>query len=221
MATPWFGPAGGPGGGPAGAMDKPEISDALPNDFVGFWVLHQGNWLRYAVDRLGSRPDAEDVLHETMIALYGRWESVLRHSSPPEALAFTVLRGKVIDKQRQRCRSREVLTDFTASDALHGVDLASSAGDPGETVPSDADLSAALARMPERRQTCAVLCLVLGLTAREAAGYLGITVSAVRSHIHEARKDLAADLLYPLESPPPAPTARRAAPAAPAVEETP
>ena len=44
--------------------------------------------------------------------------------------------------------------------------------------------------MPPRRRTCAVMCLVLGLTVHEVALALRIADGTVRKHLEEARRDL-------------------------------
>lgn len=46
----------------------------------------------------------------------------------------------------------------------------------------------ALAAMPPRRRTCAVMCLVVGLPVREAAAVLGVADGTVRKHLEEARR---------------------------------
>jgi RNA polymerase sigma factor (sigma-70 family) len=50
----------------------------------------------------------------------------------------------------------------------------------------------ALAAMPPRRRSCAVMCLVLGLSVHDAAVALRIADGTVRKHLEEARGDLRA-----------------------------
>jgi RNA polymerase sigma factor (sigma-70 family) len=50
----------------------------------------------------------------------------------------------------------------------------------------------ALAAMPPRRRSCAVMCLVLGLSVHDAGAALRIADGTVRKHLEEARADLRA-----------------------------
>ena len=51
-------------------------------------------------------------------------------------------------------------------------------------------VAATIAAMPSRRRACAVMCLVVGLSTRDAASALGMAEGTVRKHLSEARNDL-------------------------------
>jgi RNA polymerase sigma factor (sigma-70 family) len=55
-------------------------------------------------------------------------------------------------------------------------------------------LSSAFDRLPRRQRAIAVLRLYLGLSEAETADVLGISVGAVKSQLHEARRQLALSL---------------------------
>jgi DNA-directed RNA polymerase specialized sigma24 family protein len=51
-------------------------------------------------------------------------------------------------------------------------------------------IEATLEKMPDARRRCAILCLVVGLSTKEAAAALHIAESTVRKQIERARVDL-------------------------------
>jgi DNA-directed RNA polymerase specialized sigma24 family protein len=53
---------------------------------------------------------------------------------------------------------------------------------------------AAIAAMPPRRRACAVMCLMSGLSTKEAAHSLGIAEGTVRKQLELARASLRAQL---------------------------
>jgi RNA polymerase sigma factor (sigma-70 family) len=55
-------------------------------------------------------------------------------------------------------------------------------------------LSSAFDRLPQRQRAIAVLRLYLGLSEAETADVLGISVGAVKSQLHQARRQLAQSL---------------------------
>ncbi|MGC0415910.1 sigma factor [Embleya sp. AB8] len=163
-----------------------------PLDFVQFCREHRQTLTDHAWKSLGCAHDADEAVADVLLALSRRWPEILRHPSPPLALAFGILRRRVVDIRRRRGRTPEVLIDFTAPGA---PDIACpGADDPATLVPHLDALDRAIASMPIKRATCARLHLVMQLPLQDVADYLGVTISTVRSHVHAARKQLATAL---------------------------
>ncbi|MFE3205272.1 sigma factor [Embleya sp. NPDC059237] len=163
-----------------------------PADFVRFCREHQQTLIDHAWKSLGCAHDADEAVADVLLALSRRWAEIVRHPSPPLALAFGILRRRVVDIRRRRGRTPEVLFDFTAPGA---PDVASTGnGDPAAVVPHLDILDRTIAAMPVKRATCARLHLVMQLPLQDVADYLGVTISTVRSHVHAARKQLATAL---------------------------
>ncbi|MFI1379370.1 sigma-70 family RNA polymerase sigma factor [Embleya sp. NPDC020886] len=180
-----------------------------PADFVRFYREHQQALTDHAWKHLGCPHDADEAVADVLLALSRRWSEIVRHPGPPLALAYEILRRRVVDIRRRRGRSPEVPIDFTAPGA---PDVASTtASDPAALVPHLDTLDRTIAAMPAKRATCARLHLVMQLPLQDVADYLGVTISTVRSHVHAARKQLAnalgrAEHHASAEATPPTPT---------------
>ncbi|MYW05873.1 sigma-70 family RNA polymerase sigma factor, partial [Streptomyces sp. SID3343] len=167
------------------------VRDA-PGDFVRFCRDHQQALTNHAWKHLDSAQDAEEAVADVLLVLSRGWNEIVRHASPPRALAYKILRRRIVDIRRRRGRAPEILTDFTAPGA---PDIAAATtADPGVLVPQLDVLDRTIAAMPARRATCARLHLVMQLPLQDVADYLGVTISTVRSHVHAARKQLATAL---------------------------
>ncbi|MFJ8746680.1 RNA polymerase sigma factor [Embleya sp. NPDC127516] len=191
---------------PAPPVPTPRPADLRPSDpfanperpdFAEFARAQQPALTRYARQRLRSSHDADDVVSEAMLSLYTRWNS-LDHTNPPRALAFRVLQGKIVDWRRRRYIRSEVYVDYTAPDAPDVEAIGHALGDPAAFVPERTTLEdivvGAIAAMPSKRAACARLHLVMQIPVPDVADYLGVTISTVRSHVHTARRQLAAVL---------------------------
>ncbi|MEU0936779.1 RNA polymerase sigma factor [Embleya sp. NPDC005971] len=176
------------------ADEGPRLPVELPwaDEFVDFARAYRPTLTSLARRRLGSlHQDAEDVVSEVMLAMCVRWNLLVQHPSPPQALAYRMLKGKAVDWQRRAVHRREVSVDFTAPSAPTGARV-DTAGDPATFVPDLHTVHRAISLMPRKRGVCAWLHLVVGVPTAEVADYLGITISTVRSHIHAARRELTA-----------------------------
>lgn len=130
---------------------------------------------RYAVARVGSPADAEDVVAETFLSALRalprfRWRGV-----PFEAWLFRIAASKVVDLGRRRQRSTVPL------DA--GMDRSDDASDPGARltrIEQQAELAAALDRLPAGQRDVLVLRFLLGHTVQEVARAMDRTEGAVK-----------------------------------------
>jgi len=169
--------SGGPG------LDAPEIAgppstdpsivDGSDDGFVAIYKEHYPRLVR-ALELAGAdRETAQDAAQEAFARTLGRWQRVRRGTNP----AGYVYRVGFRLSRRDRHR-----------------DLPGGAGptspDPATEVALTLDIEGALRAMPAAQRQCAVLCLAVGLSTKDAARALGIAESTVRKQIERARRDL-------------------------------
>lgn len=151
--------------------------DDATREFVALYEVHYPRLVR-ALELSGARrAEAEDIAQEAFARTYGHWRRVRTGTNPP-GYAYTVA---------FRLARRRVPETVLLGDEKPAPDVA------GEAV-ANVVVHDALARMPPRRRTCAVLCLLGGLTPAEAGAALGIEASTVRKQLEHARAELAAQL---------------------------
>lgn len=150
-------------------------------DFVDCYRAHYPRLVRALRLAGADAQAAEDAAQEAFARTLVHWPRVKRGPNPT---GYVYTAGFRLLARAQR-------------KAFRNYDAIASTGPPDPTASaasSSVALEAALAAMPRRRRECAVLCLVVGLPAREAAAALGIADGTVRRHLDEARRDLAAVL---------------------------
>lgn len=140
-----------------------------------------------AMEYCDSLDDAEDVVQEAFRrALLGRdsFDSGRRF----EPWFFTIVRNTA----RNAAKSRRIRTHDELP-AGQESDL------PGPEEEADRrelqhQLSQAIDQLPAMQQTCFRLCLIEGLSSREAAAATGLAESTVRVHVMRARQALQVQL---------------------------
>ncbi|MGH9291354.1 MAG: RNA polymerase sigma factor [Acidimicrobiales bacterium] len=146
----------------------------VDRDFADVYEAHYSRVVR-ALELGGlNRHDADDVAQEAFARTLGRWGRVRGGTNPPGYVyktAFHLARRRV---------PREVPL---VAEVAAPLDVAA---DTTTLVAAEQ----ALAAMPPRRRSAAVLCLVLGLSTREAARSLGIAEGTVRKQVELARRSL-------------------------------
>lgn len=138
---------------------------------------------RFALSILRSPHLAEDVLQETMLAV---WKSAAKFQGRSKLRtwilgitrnqAYNLLRG---EKKGQRMPSE---------------DASAKVSDPTGSMHRDLAVQDALHALPEQQREVMHLVFYENLTVREAAGLLGIPTGTVKSRMHHARLNLAKEL---------------------------
>lgn len=171
-------------------LPRPEIGSALSQtvdiaadegavaapDFIEVYEAHYPRLVR-ALEISGlDRASAEDVAQEAFARTFGHWRRVRLGTNPP-GYAYRVgfrLAGRTFRRE-----------DSMISEPASSGDLA------GQVATREA-VESALAAMPPRRRSCAVMCLMSGFTTKEAARSLGIAEGTVRKQLELARGTLRA-----------------------------
>ena len=133
--------------------------------------------VRLAHKLLGDRAGAEDVAAEALARAYARWSKV---GGLPyrDGWVLKVATNLCIDRMRRRVPD---VSPGTAGDFEDAVDLRLA-------------LNAALVRLAPRQRQAITLHYLGGLSDREVAQALGISLGSVKTHIHRGLKTLRAGL---------------------------
>lgn len=172
------------------------------DDEVGFSELferHRHGVHAFLRGRLGDPEAARDLLQETFLRLWRRYDEVAAlDDGRQRAWLYTVARNLVVDRYRSDATRRNTVT------ALAGeAELGGEAGLGVETTDLDERvhlreqvdrLDAAIARLPEDQRVVLTMTAVAGMSSREIGDALDLPAGTVRSRLHQARTRLAATL---------------------------
>lgn len=154
------------------------------SDFAELYGLHYARVVR-ALELGGlARPAAEDVAQEAFARTLGHWKRV-RLGTNPAGYVYTVA-----FRLTRRRLGRNDAVPVADPGALVGGEPGLPLQDVSGEATARAAAEAALRRMPVRRRSCAVLCLVVGLSPKEAAASLRIAEGTVRKQLEQARRAL-------------------------------
>ncbi|WP_331739988.1 sigma-70 family RNA polymerase sigma factor (plasmid) [Streptomyces goshikiensis] len=157
----------------------------LPWELSAFHDAHRLDFIQYARIKHVPHEDAEDVVSKAFLTLYQAGQSFLT-ASKPQAFAFKVLKDTIADHFRRSDRRprTQALTDE--------VERPRSVDGSIDDVICRTDVERALDSLPPRQADCLRLSLLLELPRQQIAQYLGISPSAVSSHLSEGRRELQA-----------------------------
>lgn len=153
------------------------MSDVERTRFEALFTQHYAAVVRYAVRRVG-RESAEEIVAETFLVAWRRLDQV-----PDIALPwlYGTARRLVANELRRRARARRLGERVEANGSV-------TADDPGELVPQQLYLQAALAALSERDREVLRLAEWEQLTPAEGALVMGCTTAAFKVRLHRARR---------------------------------
>ncbi len=146
-----------------------------------FYERHSPGVFRFALARLGDGHAAEDVLQETMLAVW-RGAAGFRGESRVDTWLFGICRRKIADQVRRR--SLEARED--GSGAAAGESLRDSVADPG----TDLEFWWAMAKLRPEERELILLAFHQGYGQKEVAEILGVPLGTVKSRLHTVRRKL-------------------------------
>ena len=152
-----------------------------PTAFEGFFAAERVRLQRALYLLTGSREEAEEVLQESFIAIWERWDRVGLMDDPTGYLYRTAL-NRYRSKLRRAGRAARKAVGQT-----RGVDGFAEADDRLE-------IGRALTQLSRRRREAIVLTALLGYTSADAARLMGVADSTVRRFASDARNELRATL---------------------------
>jgi RNA polymerase sigma factor (sigma-70 family) len=121
--------------------------------------------------------EAEEIMQDTFVSVWERWDRVGVMESPAGYLYRTAL-------NRFRSRARRAVR------ATRKVVGAAEAGDAFAAADERDAIARALARLPDRQRAAVVLVELLGYGSDEAGEILGVKAVTVRSLASQARSTL-------------------------------
>lgn len=165
------------------ALDDSALLNSIAEGSRGamraFYDRHATRIFRFALARLGDRQVAEDVVQETMLAVW-RGAGGFRGESRVDTWLFGIAHNKIREQARKRRVPRTA---------------AGESSEPGPTGVSAPDTSAAefwegFAELTGEQRELLLLVFHYGFNYEEVARMLGIPVGTVKSRVHYARKRL-------------------------------
>ena len=165
------GPGSPDGDAPRSALARD--TGGVDDDFVALYTSQYPRLVRALLLGGADRATAEDTAQEAFARTLGHWRRVRLGRNPTGyvyRVAFRLLRRV---RRGNLPLEGEVPSPDIATEATLTVGI-----------------ERALQAMPAARRRCAVLCLVIGVTTKDAARTLRIAESTVRKQIELARRDL-------------------------------
>lgn len=177
-------------------MDVQAAAAEAGKSFTTLVEPHLDYLYAFAFKLCGEHAAAEDLVQDALVRAF-RAESSLRNRERPRYWLTKVLLSASVDRSRKDAgRDQDVPLDderfslfdtlveedpFPYSDRLHldFLDLF-----------DDANMTAALQRIPPTHRTALVLAYVYGYKAREIAELSGTTTGTVLARLHRGRKQL-------------------------------
>ena len=163
-------------------VDQPVPHAATPLDLDDVYRSSYTQMVRLAGLLVGNFQAGEEIAQDAFARLVERWNHV---DNPP-----AYLRTTVVNLCRSRLRRAVVLR-------RNPPPPPATAPGPEESIATrvaEAPLRAALGRLPRRQREVVVLRYFEELSDAEVAGALGISPSAVKTHLHRALSTLSNDL---------------------------
>jgi RNA polymerase sigma-70 factor (ECF subfamily) len=161
------------------------MCEALAGNGASYRVLLDrlsGHLRSYFARRLGSAPDVEDLVQETLTAVHVR-RATYEPDRPLTPWLYAIARYKLIDHlRRQRLRPAVPIDE---AEFL-------STGDHGDAVAAQLDVERMLDGLPQRSRTLIRQVKIEGQSVAAAAAQSGLTPSAAKVTIHRGLKTLAA-----------------------------
>lgn len=149
------------------------------------WQDYRNQLFRFVLRRVEDESTAEDIVHDALIRAYLKRET-LRHGEKFEQWLYQITRNAVIDHYRARRPADPLPVDLIdAEESVKGNARAELAG----------CLNPLIASLPGHYREAITLTELQGLTQKEMASRVGLSVSGAKSRVQRARSMLEEKLL--------------------------
>lgn len=156
-----------------------------PNSFKDDLIAEMTNLRAFAVSLCGSASVADDLVQETLLRAWSKWDK-FQPGTSLRAWLFTILRNIYYSNCRKSVR------EVQDSDGAYAQRLVV-AGDQENDVDLE-DFRAALTRLPAEQREVLILVGASGVSYEEAAEICGVEVGTIKSRLSRARSQLVAIL---------------------------
>lgn len=148
-------------------------------------------WAAYRV--LRSYSDADEITQDAFVTLWRKRRSIVVYGASALPWLLTTAKYLALNRRRELTRKSQNETGLFEIDLAADADPSTSAAEAEET----AALREAVSRLSSPDREIVILCLVHGLTYKEAAVRLRLTHAGVRNRLSRARIQLRSDLTAP------------------------
>lgn len=152
-------------------------------DLLAFDLLYARHAVRlftYLRALLGDRNDAEDVLHDSFLAVLLDSSASFDSSAAFRAWLYRVARNRALNRKRTNAREGRRIARLAEPESRATNDTSRSL----ETRERDAALASAITRLPEPMGELWHL-RTSGLSYEQIAGVVGVPVGTVKSRVHQ------------------------------------
>ena len=180
-------------------LDRELLDQARAGDNHALETLlerHQAQVYRFGMNMCRDPEDAKDVLQETLLAM-ARGIRDFHGASSISTWLYTIARSFCIKKRRRSKFAPEQVRSLETDAAPQVARLADPAKSPDEALAGrqiEHAIEQAIASLEPMYREVLLLRDVEGLTAKEVAEVLGVSVQAVKSRLHRARLSVRADV---------------------------
>ena len=151
-----------------------------------------GALVGYATMLTGSRSDAEDVVHDALIAVFGKRRN-RPHVGAAEGYVRRAIANKFLDRARKGGRERLAFRRVVAD-----ADL-TVAGPEGPAA-DRASIDQAMALLTPQERACVAMRYMDQLSTREAAVALGLSEGSVKRYLYDGIRKLGAAIDIDVET---------------------
>jgi RNA polymerase sigma factor (sigma-70 family) len=166
------------------------VTDEPAEDaFREAFVVHVEPVLRYCQRRLAEKDAAWDVVAETFLTAWRRWDT----APPIQSQTLPWLYGIAANSLRNANRSeRRRFNLASRATARSGVDpaLRTAIDDPAEGIVTEVQVAVAMAHLSDRDQEIIRLVAWEDLELKEVADILGLSRQTAKVRLHRARRAL-------------------------------
>lgn len=156
------------------------VSNGDRDAFGVFLSRHLNTIVRFAYRYLSNKADAEDIAQETFIRVWKKSVSWQPQGHSPLSWVYRIAYNLCIDELRRRpakpANADEVPVENLSVSMEQDTDIE--------------QLSVALQALPERQRAAISLCALQGLSNKEAASVMQISVDALESLLSRGRRQL-------------------------------
>ena len=139
------------------------------------WQDYRAALVRFVRSRVDDAATAEDIVHDVLVKAYARRDT-LKSAEKVDAWLFQMTRNAIVDHYRAKRPSEELPEDLVAPE---------SEGSAREELARC--LSALIPHLPAGSRKAIELSELQGLTQKEMATRLGITLSGAKSRVQRGR----------------------------------
>ena len=166
----------------------------VPLETGAIWEEFHQRLLAFIRRRVANQHDAEDILQDVFTRIHTNL-SRLKNGESVTAWIYRITHNATADYYRERAKATEGVAELR-SEVKSGRTPLLRQGDEGNGVDSDGSSEFArcveplLSQLPERYREAITMTELRGLTQKETAQRIGLSVSGMKSRVQRARKKM-------------------------------